>query len=301
MKFSFITMMIDENASRPRREQFPIVFMCRMLDVSRQGFYQWRDRGPSVHADTDTALTGKITAIHSRHHGRVGVRRVHDELRRAGVGCAHKRVHRLMRAAGLAGVHPRPYKRTTLADRFDPALPDLVHRDFSPAGPDLVWVGDITYVKTWQGWAFLATVIDCFSRRVVGWAIGHTMHTTLIIDALRMATTHRDTPAGVIFHSDRGSQYTSDEFRTFCRSNNVRTSVGRRGVCYDNAVAESFFATIKKELIHLHPWPTIDILRVAVFEYIESYYNRCRRHSTIGYDTPIEYETAHATARLQAA
>lgn len=293
--------MAEENASRPRREQFPIAFMCRMLHVSRQGFYQWRDRGPSAHAGTDAALTAQITAIHTRHRGRVGVRRVHEELRRAGIACAHKRVHRLMRQAGLAGAHPRPYKRTTLPDRFDPALPDLVHRDFSPAGPDQVWVGDITYIKTWRGWAFLATVIDCFSRRVVGWAIAESMHTALIMDALRMAVTHRNPPAGVIFHSDRGSQYTSEEFRTFCRSNQVRNSVGRRGVCYDNAVAESFFATIKKELIHLRPWPTIDILRVAVFEYIESYYNRCRRHSTIGYDTPIEYETAHASTRLQAA
>lgn len=293
--------MVDENTGKPRREQIPIVFMCRMLHVSRQGFYQWRRRGPSTHASTDTALTEQITKIHTQHRGRVGVRRVHDELRRAGVACAHKRVHRLMRQAGLHSVHPRPYKRTTLSDRFDPRLPDLVQRDFSPAEPDLVWVGDITYVKTWQGWAFLATVIDCFSRRIVGWATGTTMHTALIIDALHMAITHRNPPPGVIFQSDRGSQYTSDEFRTFCRNNNVRPSVGRRGVCYDNAVAESFFATIKKELIHTRPWPTIDMLRVAVFEYIESYYNRCRRHSTIGYDTPIEYETAHAITRLQAA
>jgi transposase InsO family protein len=293
--------MVDENAGKPRRQQFRIAFMCRMLEVSRQGFYQWRDRGPSTHASTDAALIERITAIHTQHHGRVGVRRVHDELRRAGVACAHKRVHRLMRAAGLRSVHPRPYKRTTLSNRFDPALPDLVGRDFSPPAPDQVWVGDITYIKTWQGWAFLATVIDCYSRRVVGWAIGTTMHTSLIMDALNMALTHRNPPPGVIFHSDRGSQYTSGEFRSFCRDNNVRPSVGRRGVCYDNAVAESFFATIKKELIHLRPWPTIDILRRAVFEYIESYYNPRRRHSTIGYDTPIEYETAHAGTRLQAA
>jgi putative transposase len=275
--------------------------MCRMLRVSRQGFYQWRDRPPSQHQLDDAALTERIRKIHAGHGGRVGVRRVLDELRRAGVVCSHKRVHRLMRAAGLRGVHPRPYKRTTLPDRFDPRLADLVARDFAPPAPNLTWVGDVTYIKTWAGWAFCATVIDCYSRKVVGFAVADHMRTDLIIDALRMAIIHRDPPPGVIFHSDRGAQYTSTEFRDFCRDNGVRPSVGRTGICYDNAVAESFFATLKKELIHTRPWPTIDRLRTAVFEYIESYYNRRRRHSAIGYDTPIEYEQRHAPTRLQAA
>ncbi len=240
---------------------FPTTFMCRMLEVSTQGFYQWRGRPPSQRSLDDAGLTERIEKIHAAHGGRVGVRRVHDELRRAGVVCAHKRVHRLMRAAGLRGVHPRPYKRTTLPDRFDPALADLLHRRWSPAAPDTAWVGDVTYIKTWQGWAYVATVIDCYSRRVVA----------------------------------------SHEFRDFCRNNGVRPSVGRTGVCYDNAVAESFFATLKKELIHLRPWPTLAHLRTAVFEYIESYYNRRRRHSTIGYDTPIEYEQKYVFRRLQAA
>jgi putative transposase len=275
--------------------------MCRLLGVSRQGFYQWRDRPPSQHELDDTTLTARIRKIHAAHGGRVGVRRVHDELRRAGVVCSHKRVHRLMRAAGLRSVHPRPYKRTTMPDRFDPRLADLLARDFAPAGPDRAWVGDVTYIKTWTGWAYLATVIDCYSRRVVGFAVADHMRTGLIIDALRMAIIHRNPPPGVIFHSDRGAQYTSAEFRAFCHVNAVRPSVGRTGICYDNAVAESFFATLKKELIHVHPWPNIDILRVAVFEYIESYYNRRRRHSTLGYDTPIEYEHKYALTRLQAA
>jgi len=274
--------------------------MCRMLHVSRQGFYQWRDRPPSQHQLDDAALTERIRKIHAGHGGRVGVRRVRDELRRAGVACAHKRVHRLMRAAGLRGVHPRPYKRTTLPDRFDPRLADLVARDFAPPAPNLTWVGDVTYIKTWAGWAFCATVIDCYSRKVVGFAVADHMRTDLITDALRMAIIHRDPPSGVIFHSDRGAQYTSSEFRDFCRENGVRPSVGRTGICYDNAVAESFFATLKKELIHTRPWPTIDKLRTAVFEYVESYYNRRRRHSAIGYDTPIEYEHKHALTRLQA-
>lgn len=275
--------------------------MCRMLRVSRQGFYQWRDRPPSQHQLDDAALTERITKIHAGHGRRVGVRRVLDELRRAGVVCSHKRVHRLMRAAGLRGVHPRPYKRTTLPDRFDPRLADLLARDFAPPAPNLTWVGDITYIKTWTGWAFVATVIDCYARRVVGWAVADHMRTDLITDALRMAIMHRNPPSGIIFHSDRGSQYTSDEFRAFCRSSGVRPSVGRTGICYDNAVAESFFATLKKELIHTRPWPTLDILQTAVFEYIESYYNRRRRHSAIGYDTPIEYERKHTLTRLQAA
>ena len=275
--------------------------MCRMLGVSRQGFYQWRDRPPSQRQIDDAALTERIRKIHFGHGGRVGVRRVRDELRRVGVVCSHKRVHRLMRTAGLRGVHPRPYKRTTLPDRFDPRLADLVARDFSPPAPNLTWVGDVTYIKTWAGWAFCATVIDCYSRKVVGFAVADHMRTDLIIDALRMALIHRDPPAGVIFHSDRGAQYTSSEFRDFCRDNGVRPSVGRTGICYDNAVAESFFATLKKELIHTQPWPAIDKLRAAVFEYIESYYNRRRRHSAIDYDTPTEYENKHVLTRLQAA
>jgi putative transposase len=275
--------------------------MCRMLHVSRQGFYQWRDRPPSQRAIDDAALTERIRKIHVGHGGRVGVRRVYDELRRAGVACSHKRVHRLMRAAGLRSVHPRPYKRTTLPDRFDPRLADLVARDFAPPAPNMTWVGDVTYIKTWAGWAFCATVIDCYSRKVVGFAVADHMRTDLIIDALRMAVIHRDPPPGVIFHSDRGAQYTSSEFRDFCRDHGVRPSVGRTGVCFDNAVAESFFATLKKELIHTRPWPSIDKVHTAVFEYIESYYNRRRRHSAIGYDTPIEYEQKHAFTRLQAA
>jgi putative transposase len=277
---------------------FPIAFMCRMLDVSRQGFYAWRTRPPARRELDDATLTARIAKIHAAHGGRLGVRRVRTELARAGVVCSHKRTHRLMRAAGLRSRHPRPYKRTTLPNRFDPALPDLLGRDWSPAAPNTAWVGDVTYIKTWQGWAYLATVIDCYSRRVVGFALAEHMRTDLIIDALRMAITHQNPPSGVIFHSDRGAQYTSHEFRRFCRNNGVRPSVGRTGICYDNAVAESFFATLKKEVIHLHPWPTLAHLHTAVFEYIESYYNRRRPHSTIGYDTPVEYEQKYTLTRL---
>ena len=221
MRFSFIAEMEQANKRKPREQWFSIAFMCRMLGVSRQGFYQWRDRPPSRRALDDAMLTERIKKIHAGHGRRVGVRRVRDELARAGVICSHKRVHRLMRAAGLRGVHPRPYKRTTLPGRFDPNLVDLLRRDFAPTAPDRVWVGDITYIKTWSGWAFLATVIDCHSRRLVGFAVAEHMRTDLVIDALRMAITHRNPPPGVIFHSDRGAQYTSEEFRRFCKANGV--------------------------------------------------------------------------------
>ncbi len=173
-----------------------------MLGVSRQGFYQWRDRPPSRRALYDAELTERIKKIHTAHGRRVGVRRVRDELARAGVVCSHKRTHRLMRTAGLRGVHPKPYKQTTMSGRFDPSLVDLLQRDWSSVRPDLAWVGDITYIKTWTGWAFLATVIDCFSRKVIGFAIADHMRTDLIIDALRMAITHRRPLPGTVFHSD---------------------------------------------------------------------------------------------------
>jgi len=188
------------------KKAFPIAFMCRMLGVSRQGFYAWRDRPPSQRELDDAALTARIRTVHAAHGGRLGVRRVRAELARGGVVCSHKRAHRLMRAAGLRSRHPRPYRRTTLPDRFDPALADLLGRDWSPAAPNTAWVGDVTYIKTGTGWAYLATVIDCYSRRVVGFAVADHMRTDLIVDALRMAVIHRNPPSGVIFHSDRGAQ-----------------------------------------------------------------------------------------------
>ncbi|WP_322756740.1 IS3 family transposase [Frankia sp. Cas3] len=165
-----------------------------------------------------------------------------------------------------------------------------VSQDFTADAPNRLWFGDITYVRTWDGWAYVASVIDAFSRKVVGWAVADHMRTDLVLDALRMAITRRHPPKGVIFHADRGSQYTSKEFVDFCKINNVRNSVGRTGICFDNAAAESFWATLKKEFIHLHPFDTVERLRTGVFEYIEVYYNRLRIHSTIGYLTPVEFE-----------
>lgn len=294
MKFDFI-------CAQAAKKAFPVAFMCRMLEVSSSGFYAWRSRPVSARAAADATLGRLITTIFDAHQGRYGVRRIFAELTKTGHRVSYKRVQRLMVELGLRSVHPRPYKRTTLRGEAAAHLVDLVLRNVSPAGPNATWVGDVTYIKTWTGWAYLATVIDCHSRKIVGWSVADHMRTDLVVDALDMALKNRRPPLGVIFHSDRGSQYTSQQFRDFCTEHHVRPSVGKTGVCYDNAVSESFFATIKKELVHLRPWPTLSRLRTALFHYIETYYNRKRRHSTLDYLTPQEYEHEFDKKVLQAA
>jgi len=274
-----------------------------LLEVSRAAYYAHRASTPSARQRADEQLTEHIRQVHHGSKGRYGAPRVHAELRRRGRRHARKRVARLMRAAGLCGRRPRRWKKTTIPDPAATARADLVRRDFSvnAAAVNTRWCGDITYLPTWEGWLYLATVIDIASRRVVGFALAEHLRTELVTDALTNAVAARDPAPGVVFHADRGCQYTSGAYATLADDLAVTLSSGRTGQCWDNAVAESFFATLKKELIHVHPWPDIDILRVAVFEYIESYYNRRRRHSTIGYDTPIEYEHKYALTRLQAA
>jgi len=286
VKFAAIADWADSDA-------YPVEFMCAQLGVSRSGFYAWRGRGPSERAGTDATLTALIRAAHKRLRGNPGVRRMHAELRTLGHRLSRKRVWRLMRAAGLQGRHPRAWKRTTVPGEKPVSAPDLLGRDFTAERPDSRWCGDITYIKTWDGWAYLATVIDLHSRAVVGWAVADHMRTDLVTDALDMAITHRQPDPNVIFHSDRGAQYTSVSFASYCRDNNIRRSLGRTGICYDNAVAESFFASYKKELIHTRPWPDIKHLKKATFDWIETYYNRQRRHSTLGYLTPQEYELGY--------
>ena len=290
MKFGFIS------AHAPKRpapadgvDTFPVDYMCRMLEVSRQGYYAWKKRGPSQHAKDDATLSTKIKSIFEFHKGRYGVRRVFRELHRQGIKVAYKRVQRLVRELGLVSVHPRRWKKTTVQAAEPSALPDLVGRDFTADAPDQLWFGDITYVRTWDGWAYVASVVDAFSRKVVGWAVADHMRTDLVLDALRTATTRRRPPKGVVFHADRGS---SKEFVKFCKINGVRNSVGRTGICFDDAAAESFWATLKKEFVHLHPFDTLQRLKAGVFEYVEVYYNRLRIHSTIGYVTPVEFEEA---------
>ncbi|MEJ5947057.1 IS3 family transposase, partial [Pseudokineococcus basanitobsidens] len=239
MKFAAIADWADQKL-------FDVDFMCTQLGVSRSGYYAWRTRPASPRARADASLTSLIVRLHAGvGRANPGVRRMAAMLTAAGHHVSRRRTHRLMRAAGLAGRHPRAWKRTTVpADRPAPA-PDLIGRDFTAPAPNTRWVGDITYVKTWDGWAYLATVIDLHSRAVVGWAVADHMHTCLVTDALTMAITTRKPPPGVIFHADRGTQYTSGEFADYCTKNNIRRSLGRTGVCWDNAVAESFFATYK--------------------------------------------------------
>ena len=272
---------------------YPVTFMCAQLGVCRQGYYRWVAQGASQRERTDAELTETIREIHTQLHGHPGVRRVWAELVVRGIRTAHKRVWRLMRAAGLQGRHPRAWRKTTVAGRRPIDAPDLIGQDFTADAPDQRWCGDITYTQTVDGWVYTATVIDLHSRKVVGYAVADHLRTSLVVEALAAALLTRRPARGVIFHSDRGCQYTSQEFADFCAENGVVRSMGRRATCYDNAVSESFFATYKKELIHTRPWNDLDDVRRHTFRWIEGYYNRRRRHSTLGYLTPDEYELGY--------
>lgn len=295
MKFCFIRDLDEEERRKPRRGRIPVSVRCEVLEVSRSGFYAWQSREKSERAKEDAELTDIIKGIHQEHRGRLGIDRLVSELARHGRRHSPKRVRRLARAAGLSCVHPRPYKVTTLRDDANlDGLVDLVGRDFVPEGLNQLWFTDITYIRIWGGWAYLAAIIDGFSRKVVGWAVDNHMRTSLVTDALRMAI-DRECPAvgEVVVHSDRGSQCTSHEFRALALANGIIPSVGHTGVCFDNSMAESFNATIKKELIHLHTWPTLSMVKKEVFYYIEVYYNRKRSHTKIGNLTPCEMEHIH--------
>jgi len=270
--------------------EYDVVFMCAELGVSTAGYYAWRGRKPSARAVQDEALTAEITAAYLALNGNPGVRRMWAHLTVTGHRISPKRVHRLMKAADLQGRHPKQWKVTTVPGENPAPVPDLIGQVFSAPAPNLAWCGDITYIKTWDGWVYLATVLDLHSRALVGWALDCHMRTSLVTDALQMALDRRQPTGPVIFHSDRGTQYTSGMFADFCVSNNVQRSMGRTGTCYDKAVAESFFATFKKELIHTKPWPTMKRLREQTFLWIEGYYNSRRRHSSLAYLTPAEYE-----------
>ena len=292
MKFTFIRETDEESKRKPREIRYPVSFMCGMLGVSRAGYYAWLVRGPSARALKDEELTALITGIGKENEGRYGIDRIHRELARRGHAHSPRRVRRLARAAGLACVHPRPYKATTLQDKArQRGLVDLVGRKFVPDARDQLWYGDITYIHTISGWAYMATVIDGYSRKVVGWSVARHMREGLVLDAMKMAIRSRRPAAGeVVFHSDRGSQYTGTEFRGLSLANGIIPSVGHTGICYDNAAAESFNAILKKELIHLRVWAGLKAVKRAVFEYVEVYYNRKRIQKQLGYLTPFEYE-----------
>ena len=276
---------------------------CELFEVSRAAYYQRRDSEPSLRELSDAELTERIREVHADSNGTYGSPRVTAELRRRGVACGRRRVRRLMRLAGLEGRAKKRWRKTTIADPDVERAKDLIQRHFGPCTEiDRRYVGDITYIATWEGWAYLATVIDLASRKVVGWALADHMRTELVIEALKMAFTTRRTPPGAIFHSDRGCQYTSIDYGHVARANGVVLSVGMAGQCWDNAVAESFFATIKHELIDTRSWPTRAGLRTAIFDWIEGWYNTRRLHSSLGYLSPTDYEaTIHHHARRQAA
>lgn len=273
------------------KANFPVTLMCRVLEVSRSGFYAWRKREPSARWKADETLKAQIVAIHERSRGTYGSPRVHAELEALGERVGGKRVARLMHELGLVGVSRRKGTRTTKRDlRVRPAS-DLVERDFSADAPDRLWVADITFVPTWTGFLFLAVVVDAYSRRVVGWSMANHMRTALVLDALNMALAQRRPTEAVIHHSDQGTQYTSIAFGKRCQAMNVRPSMGSVGDCYDNAMCESFFATLECELIDRSTFRTQAEARLAIFEFIEGWYNRHRRHSSLGYLSPQAYES----------
>ena len=274
-----------------QKAEHSIKVMCRVLGVSCSGFHAWRGRAPSKRAVEDARLTERIRAIHEATRKVYGSPRIHAELVMAeGEHVGRKRVERLMRQAGISGLVARKRGRTTIRVPGVRVCEDLVDRAFLAAAPDRLWVADITYLRTWEGWLYLVAVQDLYSRRIVGWAMADHMRTELVCDALQMALSRRRPAPGLIWHSDQGSQFVSLAFGQQARAAGIAQSMGSRGDCFDNAVAESFFATLKKELIHGRSWPTKAELRTEVFEYIEVFFNRRRRHSTLGFLSPSEFE-----------
>lgn len=280
-----------------------VALACRLLEVSRAAFYAHLT--PSAREVSDAELTDKIRAVHAASRGTYGAPRIRRELAHQGIHVGRKRVARLMRIAGLAGRCRRRFVTTTKQDpkTDEGRLVDLIKREFGPGVREInaAWVGDITYIPTWEGTLFLATVIDLESRRVVGYSMADHLRTELVADALTMACDRRRPPPGVIFHSDRGCQYTSAAYAALAEERGVRLSFSRTGQCWDNSVAESFFATLKDELIYRRAWPTRQAARAAIFEFIEIFYNRHRLHSSLGYLSPADYETIRHNPAAQAA
>lgn len=274
---------------------YPITLMCRLLGVSPSGFYAWRQRSPSLRAQANEQLLTSIRAIHERSQGTYGAPRIHAELGAHGIRVSRKRVARLMRQAGLQGVSRRRWITTTRRRQAARPAPDLIQRHFQAEHPNRLWVADITYISTWAGFLYLAVVIDVFSRRVVGWAMATHLRTPLVLQALDRALGQRR-PTDVIHHSDQGTQYTSAAFAHRCQQAAVRPSMGSVGDCFDNALAESFFATLECELLQRCRFRCPAEAQRVVFAFIEGWYNPHRRHSRLNYLSPIEYERRYATS-----
>ena len=273
--------------------EFRLRLMCRILGVSVSGFYAWRKRGPSERSKHDRLLLVEIERCHKASKRSYGSPRVFRSLKELGIRVGEKRVARLMRETGLVARTSRRFRVTTDSAHALAIAPNLLGRRFSPSfaeSPNRVWASDITYIPTREGWLYLSVVLDLASRRVVGWSMQETVGSSIVIDAIKMALSYRQPESGLLHHSDRGIQYAARDFRRLLRSRRIECSMSRKGDCWDNAVTESFFATLKKELVHDSAWRTREEARAALFEWIEVWYNRERRHSSIGYLSPTEYE-----------
>ena len=291
MRFAFV---------EAEKAWFPVTMMCRVLEVSRAGFYAWRGRPEAVRVIEDRRLAVEVASIHAESRQRYGSPRVHAELRERGKKASRKRVARLMRQQGLRARHKRRFRTTTDSAHEFPVAPNRLKRNFEVDAPNTAWVTDITYIWTQEGWLYLAVILDLFSRRVVGWAMSERITRKLALAALTMALSRRQPPRGLIHHSDRGSQYASSEYRRLLAANNIVCSMSRRGDCWDNAVAESFFSTLKLELAYESEWATRAEARPAIFEYLELFYNGERRHSSLGYLSPVAFERHHEEKSLAA-
>ena len=284
MRFAFI---------EAQKACIPVAPMCGVLGVSRAGFYAWRSRPAPARAREDQRLGVEIASIHSESHKRYGSPRVLAELRCRGTRTGRKRVARLMRQQNLRARRKRRFRTTTDSKHDLPVASNVLARKFEMTAPNRAWVTDITYVWTSEGWLYLVVILDLFSRRVVGWSMSERITRQLALDALGMALSRRQPPRGMIHHSDRGSQYASRDYRRMLAANGIVCSMSRRGDCWDNAVAESFFSTLKLELVYENQWVTRSQARTAMFEYLEVFYNQQRRHSSLGYLSPVAYERCH--------
>lgn len=274
------------------RSDWPLRVMCRVLQVSRNGYHAWVRRPASARSRRHDQWQSVIRQVHADSRGTYGSPRVHAALKRDGETCCVNTVARIMRETGLKAKTKRKFKATTDSSHGLPVAPNLLNRDFVRDRANEVWVADITFIPTDEGWLYLATVLDLYSRRIVGWAMSDRMKSQLVIDALAMAIEQRRPPAGLIHHSDRGSQYASGAFRALLKAHGMMCSMSRKGEVYDNAVMESFFGTLKTELVHSARYATRKEARAAIFEWIEVFYNRQRLHSTLGYKSPAEFEAA---------
>lgn len=271
--------------------------MCCVLNVSRSGYFDWLKRPPSKRTSENEILVKHIKETHDDNRRTYGYRRIHCELKAKNINCGPNRVARLMRRNGIRPKTVKKFKVTTDSKHSYPIQENILSREFNPTSPDRAWCGDITYISTDEGWLFLAIILDLYSRKIIGWAMGDRMTSALVRDALVMAVNHRGFPSHpLIWHSDRGSQYASFEYQRLLKDFQIQGSMSRKGNCWDNAVAESFFHTLKVELVHHERYSSREEAQISIFDYIETFYNRKRRHSTLGYLSPVEFESMMAAA-----